>query len=451
MSSILFNSRDPETRWLSNFTRVNVQLDGVIYPSVEHAYQAAKTEKPEERERIRKCWSAVDAKKLGKHVDIRPGWSNLRVEIMRNLLQQKFAQEPFNSLLRGSVGMELIHLAPWDDFWGNGKDGKGQNQQGVLIMEIRDVLLKENPLAPEPVQEKENRSVKERPGSFILLKPGENYSRQEILTNSDTIYVFGDNDLRKGLGGAAKEARGCSNSVGVRVKKAPSTKPEAYYQDEDFDQNVVKIQADLQVVWEKLTQGQTVKCPQEIGNGLAKLSTIAPRTYAFLREQIDQLAGEFSPKQNKIHEDLPLKKIISGGQTGADQAGLVAGQRLGLETGGWIPQGYRTENGSDPSLACFNLQVHESKDWSPRTIQNVLDSDGTVWFGDSESPGGRLTLRTCREKNRPFLINPSTHELRKWLVDHHIQVLNIAGNRESKTPGIFVKVLNHLKKALEKS
>jgi len=141
---------------------------------------------------------------------------------------------------------------------------------------------------------------------------------------------------------------------------------------------------------------------------------------------------------------MKLRKIISGGQTGVDRAGLEAGKKLNLETGGTAPKNYRTDNGSDYSLKDFGLIEHSDWQYKPRTIENVKNSDGTVWFGDSSSPGGRLTLNTCKKLNKPYTINPSIQFFIQWLEFNNIEILNVAGNRESTNPGIQEKVEKYI-------
>ncbi len=93
---------------------------------------------------------------------------------------------------------------------------------------------------------------------------------------------------------------------------------------------------------------------------------------------------------------MPLRKIISGAQTGADRAGLDAAVELGLETGGWIPHGGRIDEGNHPELIpLYGLKETFGPDYPTRTLNNVLDSDGTVLFGNMNSPGrcvARLTV-----------------------------------------------------------
>lgn len=144
-----------------------------------------------------------------------------------------------------------------------------------------------------------------------------------------------------------------------------------------------------------------------------------------------------------------LKKIISGGQTGADQGGLEAGKELGLETGGTAPMGWRTESGPQESLLKeFRLVECHLPGYPARTELNILNSDGTIIFGNISSPGSSLTLSLCRKLEKPYFINPLPNELLEFIKVWPIKVLNIAGNRESKNPGIQKRVKDFLVKEL---
>ncbi len=81
-----------------------------------------------------------------------------------------------------------------------------------------------------------------------------------------------------------------------------------------------------------------------------------------------------------------LKKIISGGQTGADQAALDAAIKLGIPHGGWIPKGRSTENGKLPDK--YKLKEMPTKSYPNRTEQNVIDSDGTLIITHGKLTGG---------------------------------------------------------------
>lgn len=149
-----------------------------------------------------------------------------------------------------------------------------------------------------------------------------------------------------------------------------------------------------------------------------------------------------------------IKKIISGGQTGADYGGLLAGRTLGLETGGTAPKGWRVRwrdgtEGSNPVLESFGLVEHDSDDYPPRTKQNVNDACGTVWFGHPKSLGGRLTISTAKRSGRPCIVNPSVEELQDWLIAQKIEILNVAGNSAASNPRIEAIAFNTLVSAID--
>jgi len=141
---------------------------------------------------------------------------------------------------------------------------------------------------------------------------------------------------------------------------------------------------------------------------------------------------------------MSLRKVISGGQTGADQAGLCAAHNLGLETGGTAPPKFVTDVGPAPNvLRAYGLVEGEPdpRTYPKRTRKNVQDSDGTVLFGDMSSPGSRLTIRYCIQLNKPYAINPDAEQLARHVRSNNIEVLNVAGNRERTNPGIGAKVI----------
>lgn len=134
-----------------------------------------------------------------------------------------------------------------------------------------------------------------------------------------------------------------------------------------------------------------------------------------------------------------ITKIISGGQTGADQGGLFAGRKLGIKTGGTAPPNFMTEEGPKISfLQSYGLVEGESdsKTYPKRTKRNILDSDGTIIFGNMASPGSKLTLNLCRELKKPWISNPNRKTFLRWIDKNNIKVLNVAGNRASRTPNI---------------
>ncbi len=125
-------------RFLSNFADSDVVLDGVTYPTVEHAYQAAKTTDPVVREQIRRAWLPGIAKKLGQKVDVDPSWWRRRRELVRGLLVQKFATDPLKSKLAATAPHVLVEGNWWGDiYWGVCRD-QGENWLGRILMSIRD-------------------------------------------------------------------------------------------------------------------------------------------------------------------------------------------------------------------------------------------------------------------------------------------------------------------------
>lgn len=132
-----------EHRWLSNFWPAPVELDGVTYPTVEHAYVAAKSLDEGFRLAVRDCPTPGHAKRLGRTVELRGDWESEKLVIMENLLRQKFA--PGSELaerLLATRGRDLIEGNSWNDrFWGvDYRTGLGENMLGRLLMGIRENL-----------------------------------------------------------------------------------------------------------------------------------------------------------------------------------------------------------------------------------------------------------------------------------------------------------------------
>lgn len=150
---------------------------------------------------------------------------------------------------------------------------------------------------------------------------------------------------------------------------------------------------------------------------------------------------------------IKLKKIISGGQTGADRAGLDASRLLSIPTGGYCPIGFLTEKGKDISLKKYKLKELNTSKYEDRTVKNVLTSDGTVIFCKTKNnciigEGTRLTYETTINFDKPVIINPTKRKFLNWLGKYEIEILNVAGNRESQFPGIYNKVKFFLINAL---
>ena len=127
-----------EYRWLSNFHLVEVKLDGLPYPSTEHAYQAAKTLDIAERLMIQALPTCGQAKRTGQRLKLRDDWEQVKVSIMLDLLRQKFARGTLLGQQLDATGDRQLVEGNWwgDTFWGV-CGGVGENQLGKLLMQVR--------------------------------------------------------------------------------------------------------------------------------------------------------------------------------------------------------------------------------------------------------------------------------------------------------------------------
>ena len=142
--------------FLSNFSRSPVVYEGVTYPTVEHAYQAAKTLVPAMREKIRLKENPRWARETGKSKSfpVRDGWDGIKLTVMPGLLRQKFSDPKRAALLLATGKRELIEGNWWgDQFWGmcQGDEGewRGENHLGRLLMQVRDELAERDDLHPQ--------------------------------------------------------------------------------------------------------------------------------------------------------------------------------------------------------------------------------------------------------------------------------------------------------------
>ena len=127
-------------RWLSNFWSCEVEYEGLKYPTVEHAYQAAKCSNPLDRQRIlHESKTPGDAKRLGRRVAIRSDWESVKQSVMLDLLRKKFKNPELRKMLVDTGNVRLEEGNRWgDEFWGvNLRTGKGKNWLGILLMKIR--------------------------------------------------------------------------------------------------------------------------------------------------------------------------------------------------------------------------------------------------------------------------------------------------------------------------
>lgn len=141
-----------------------------------------------------------------------------------------------------------------------------------------------------------------------------------------------------------------------------------------------------------------------------------------------------------------LSKIISGGQTGADRAGIDTAIECNIPYGGWIPKGRKAEDGPIPKRYT-ELEEMGFGSYPQRTLQNVLDSDGTLIFGyGTLTTGSALTRKLAIEHEKPYLhidlniVKYPEKYIIDWITKYQISVLNVAGRKASKAPQIYQTV-----------
>jgi Circularly permutated YpsA SLOG family len=150
------------------------------------------------------------------------------------------------------------------------------------------------------------------------------------------------------------------------------------------------------------------------------------------------------------------EKLVSGGQTGADRAALDVALELGLQIGGWVPNGRLAEDGPIPERYT-SLAETESSDPAVRTGLNVRDADATLIVSHGPLTGGSLiTLEEALRRGKPILhldfqetsSASATTRLRAWLDGLAPHTLNVAGPRASEDPMIYGAVVGLLRSAL---
>jgi hypothetical protein len=146
-----------------------------------------------------------------------------------------------------------------------------------------------------------------------------------------------------------------------------------------------------------------------------------------------------------------IKKIISGGQTGADRAALDIALKLDIPYGGWVPKGRLTEDG--PLDQKYQVEEMPTNGYNERTEQNVIDSDGTLIVSHGKLFGGSAYTRDMALRNeRPWLhidLNKigkfqAALKINDWIRENRIEILNVAGSRHSKDPAIYQAVMDLL-------
>ena len=147
-----------------------------------------------------------------------------------------------------------------------------------------------------------------------------------------------------------------------------------------------------------------------------------------------------------------FEKLISGGQTGVDRAALDIARELGIAAAGWCPQGRRAEDGRLPE--CYPLKETPTAEYAQRTEWNIRDSDGTLVLARGRATEGTaFSIEVARRLGKPCLVldvaeNPDASQVGAWARAHQVRVLNVAGPRESKCPGIYQQAYIFLRQVL---
>jgi ribA/ribD-fused uncharacterized protein len=146
MHRILFYRVSERNGAFSNFSAHPIDLEGRLWPTSEHYFQAQKFVGTEHEEAIRLAKSPMVAARMGRSRErpLRSDWEMVKDEVMRAALRAKFGKYPaLRTLLLSTGDAELVEHTKNDRYWGDGGDGSGQNRLGQLLMELRSELLAE--------------------------------------------------------------------------------------------------------------------------------------------------------------------------------------------------------------------------------------------------------------------------------------------------------------------
>ncbi|HYK46775.1 MAG TPA: putative molybdenum carrier protein [Parafilimonas sp.] len=145
-------------------------------------------------------------------------------------------------------------------------------------------------------------------------------------------------------------------------------------------------------------------------------------------------------------------KIISGGQTGVDRAALDVALELHIECGGFCPKGRKSEDGMIPEK--YPLIETATEEYSERTRLNIKEADATFVLIDRQADkGALLTIELCKTHNKKLMEadlsgRVDDKQVVQWILNNKITILNIAGSRETSSPGIYEKAYRLLRKVM---
>jgi len=131
-----------DLEFLCNFYKHEFEFEGRIYPTSEHAFQAAKTNQEHEKDGIAGAFTPGLAKKLGRRVKLREDWNEVKNDVMYQVLKAKFSDKRLRQKLIDTGDMELIEGNTWGDcYWGvDINSGIGENHLGKILMKLREEM-----------------------------------------------------------------------------------------------------------------------------------------------------------------------------------------------------------------------------------------------------------------------------------------------------------------------
>ncbi len=138
---IRFYSERAEWGEFSNFALYQIKMNGKVWPSSEHYFQAQKFEDKNDQEKIRRCASPMKAAELGRSrkTKIKKNWDRIKDNVMYDIVYAKFNQHvELKNLLVSTNDLILIEHTENDHYWGDGGDGSGKNRLGKILMNVRD-------------------------------------------------------------------------------------------------------------------------------------------------------------------------------------------------------------------------------------------------------------------------------------------------------------------------
>lgn len=296
-----------EHRWLSNFWPASVVFDGVRYQSVEHAYQAAKTD-PEHRSAFLSC-TATEAKRLGRQVPIRPAWESEKLGVMRMLIEEKFAPGAgLADKLMATGDGQLIEGNHWGDtFWGVCR-GVGRNHLGELLMQQRQVL-QQQVLDSAPAHQGAKLEVLEHASSNYSPRTWANAKGADLTVAFAVDFTTAGEKLTHKAAG--------DRYVGIDLAMESMQAARTLYRAmRAFDAHSLNV----------------------AGNGIYTLAK-----HGWTQERVDAYVFAVLAK---VHEHWPIQHVRSGGQTGVDMAGVTAAHALGIDALALLPKGF-IQRGAD--------------------------------------------------------------------------------------------------------